>query len=788
MIGQIISHYRILEKLGEGGMGVVYRAEDTALQRMVALKFLPPELTRDAEAKQRFLHEARAAARLDHPNICAVHEIGETGDGSLYIVMACYEGKTLRERLQLDPLPWAEAAALVLQAAVGLAEAHARGIVHRDIKPANLFATADGAVKILDFGLAKLAGASILTRSGSTLGTAAYMAPEQVSGEMSDARSDLWSLGVVLYELVAGRPPFRGEYAQAVMYGIVHEAPLPLAKLGVEAPPELQAVLDRCLAKDPAGRFASAQELAAALGACLGREAPTQPVVHRGFRGVEAWWRRGVIRVAALAVLAVALAVAGVIVWRSRQPGTEAPGKLLRLAVLPLANLSGDAGQDYLAAGLHEALITDLAQLGGLKRVIARASVMRFGKTDKSPREIAAELGVDALITGSVLRSGDRVRVTAQLVRGDTEDQLWAGRYERDMRDVLTLENDIVAAITREIRLQLTPQEHKRLASSRPVNPEAYEACLKGRFHYLKLSPKEIDTAERYFQLALEKDPGYAPAYEGMARIWSSRTDIGLISPSEALSRARAFVRKALELDDSLAEAHVTLANQHVFVWDWATADKEFRRALEINPNSWEAHFMYADYLITLRRTAEWREVIHRGLELDPVSSFTRSFYGWHLIYERRYDEAIDQLVRVVQEEPNLSYTHMGLWQAYFKKGMDAEALAEAKIFFGILGDQEVVRALDAGWTQGGYRGALKRAGDLLAARCQKTYYPAIRIARVYAHAGEKERTLEFLEKADQRHETPMYHIGVGPEWDLVRDDPRYQTLLRRMNLPADEK
>jgi tetratricopeptide (TPR) repeat protein len=370
-------------------------------------------------------------------------------------------------------------------------------------------------------------------------------------------------------------------------------------------------------------------------------------------------------------------------------------------------------------------------------------------------------------------------------VDADTDAQLWGERYERDLRDVLALENDVVAAITREIRLKLTPQEHARLASARPINPEAYEACLKGRFHWYKLSREDLDNAERYFKLALEKDPNYAPAHEGMASVWLSRTDTGLVPPSEAMPRANASALKALELDDTFAQAHVTLANLKVLEWDWATADKEYRRALEINPNSAEAHFMYADFLVTMRRTAEWEMETRRTLELDPLSSFNRCFYGWHLVYEGRYDEAIAQLTRVAQAEPNFSSVHLGLWGAYFKKGADAEALAEAKRFFAALGDREVADALDAGWAHGGYRGAMKRAGDTLVARFQRTYYPAIRVARVLAHAGDNERALEFLEKAYERHETPLYHIGVGWDWDELRPDPRFQALLRRMSLPS---
>jgi len=788
--GARLGPYEIVALLGAGGMGEVYRARDTRLGRDVAIKVLPAEFAADAERLKRFEREAKATAALSHPNILNVHDVG-TFEGVPYLVEELLEGESLKDRIGRGSVPVREAVGIAVQVAHGLAVAHGKSIVHRDLKPENIFVTKDGVVKILDFGLAKLVeGVPIgeadtlthaptgVTEFGRVLGTVAYMAPEQARGMPVDQRADIFAFGVVLYEMVTGEHPFRGATATDTVAAILREEPAPLP---ASAPTRLAAVLEKCLAKEPERRYQRGSELLAALEAVQSEGAVLLwPTLTRAVRRRP--WLVAANTAVALAVLALALDVGGL---RGRILGGAGVGRINSLAVLPLANLSGDAGQDYLAAGLHEALITDLARLGGLKRVIARGSVMRFAKTDMPPRQIAKELGVDALITGSVMRSGDRVRVTAQLVDADTDAQLWGERYERDLRDVLALENDVVAAITREIRLKLTPQEHARLASARPINPEAYEACLKGRFHWYKLSREDLDNAERYFKLALEKDPNYAPAHEGMASVWLSRTDTGLVPPSEAMPRANASALKALELDDTFAQAHVTLANLKVLEWDWATADKEYRRALEINPNSAEAHFMYADFLVTMRRTAEWEMETRRTLELDPLSSFNRCFYGWHLVYERRYDEAIAQLTRVAQAEPNFSSVHLGLWGAYFKKGADAEALAEAKRFFAALGDREVADALDAGWAHGGYRGAMKRAGDTLVARFQRTYYPAIRVARVLAHAGDNERALEFLEKAYERHETPLYHIGVGWDWDELRPDPRFQALLRRMSLPS---
>ncbi len=787
--GYCLGPYEVVGPIGSGGMGDVYKARDTRLGRDVAIKVLPPEFASDPERLRRFEREAKATAALSHPNILAVHDIG-TFDAVPYLVEELLEGESLEEKIERGALAAREAVGIALQIARGLAAAHEKHIVHRDLKPGNVFVTRDGQVKILDFGLAKLVEgvpigeADTLTHAptgatefGRVLGTVAYMAPEQARGLPVDQRTDVFGFGVVLYEMVTGERPFRGETATDTVAAILKEEPKPLPA-GV--PPDLVTVIGKCLAKEPERRYQGGSEVLDALEAVQPEVAAPLWLSLKQAIGRRPWFVAANV-LAALVVLAMALGVGGL---RGRLLGGAASSTIDSLAVLPLENLSGDPEQGYLAEGMHDALITGLGQVGGLKRVIARGSVMRFKGTNTPLREIAKELNVGAVITGAVLRSGSRVRITAHLVDPATEAQLWAHSYEREMSDVLTLENEIVAAITREIKLQLTPQEHARLAGARPINAEAYEACLKGRFHWFKLSREELDTAERYFNLALEKDPGCALAHEGMAIVWMSRTDAGFMPPGEALPKARAAALKALELDDSLAEAHVTLANLKVTEWDWPMADTEFRRAIELNPNSAEAHFMYADYLVTMRRTHEWSEEVRRALDLDPLNFFWQTFYGWHLVYERRYDEAVARLRKVVAAEPDFSSAHMGLWGAFYKKGEDADALAEAKKFFAVLGDHAVVNALDAGWAKAGYRGAMRLAGEILAARSERTHVSAVRVARVFAHAGENGRALDFLEKAYERHETPLYHIGVGWDWDGLRSDPRFQTLVRRMGLP----
>jgi tetratricopeptide (TPR) repeat protein len=410
---------------------------------------------------------------------------------------------------------------------------------------------------------------------------------------------------------------------------------------------------------------------------------------------------------------------------------------------------------------------------------------MQFKHTSLPLSEIARKLDVDAVVEGSVLQSGNRVRVTARLVPAASEKPLWAEQYDRDLRDILTLQSEVTQAIAGEIKLKLSPEEKTRLASPRPVNPEAYEAYLKGRSYYFQLSKPGIEEAERYFKLTLEKDPNFALAYSGLADVWLVRTDAGYLAPSEVLDKAKAYALKAFELDPSLAEPYVSLANiSFELDHDRAAAERHFKRAIQVNPNSAIAHFMYADFLIALHRNAEWDIEIHKCLALDPMYYFWRTFYGWHLIYLGRYDEALENLQNVLTSNPNFSSAHLGLWGAYFKKHMDKEAYAEAVRFFEVLTDHEAVDALHAGFAAAGYREAMKRAGDVLAARSQRTHVPGIRIARLYAHAGQNDLALTWLKRAVDANETPTAHFAVAWDWDALRPDPRFQSLLRRLNLP----
>jgi len=491
--------------------------------------------------------------------------------------------------------------------------------------------------------------------------------------------------------------------------------------------------------------------------------------------------------VSALALLAIMAAVIALNVGglRRRLTGQPAVPMIRSLAVLPLSNLTGDPQQDYFADGMTDALITDLAKIRAVK-VISRTSVMQFKDVKKPLREIAQSLGVEGILEGSVQRSRGRVRITAQLIRASTDTHLWAQSYERDTSDVLTLQAEVAQAVAREINVALTPEESAHLSHAGPVNPEAYEAYLKGQSHWYWLSREHLDTALQYFDLALQKDSNYARAYVGVANVWMMRGDAGFMAPSETMPKAKAAVSKALALDDTLAEAHVAFANfAGPYDHEWSIAEREYRRAIELNPSSADGHFMYADFLISMKRVDEWNTEIHKTLELDPFNPFFQCFYGWHLIYLGRYDEAIEQLRKVLATVPDFSSAHMGLWGAFYKKGMNDEALAEARRFFSVLHDREVDEALTRGYSEGGYARAMHRGAEVLAGRSKRIHVPAVRIARLYAHAGDKDEALRWLKKACDERETPLTHLAVAWDWDLLRFDSRFQDLLRNMKLPT---
>ncbi len=779
MIGKTISHYRILSKLGEGGMGAVYKAEDTKLKRVVALKFLTPRALGTEDDKTRFLHEAQAAAALTHANICTVFEIDEV-EGHAFIVMECVEGQSLKEKVSSGPLRLDEALDIAIQVAEGLHEAHDRGMVHRDIKSANIMVSAKGQAKVMDFGLAKLSGATKVTKTGTTVGTIAYMSPEQTRGEPVDHRSDIWSLGVVLYEMVTGRSPFRGDYGEAVVYSILSESPEPVTALRTGVPVELERVIGKALAKVPDERYQHIDEMLVDLRALKKRlesgEAPTRPTKVKPPKSKRVYWY-GVIAVAAVLLMVAALRFFP----RDREV-------IESIAVLPLQNLMGDPQQEYFVDGMTDALITELSKIGAL-RVISRTSVMRYKDSDKALPEIARELGVDALVEGSVLREGGRVRITAQLIGVVPERHLWAENYDRDLGDVLILSSEVARAIAAGVHVALTPQEQARLTAERPVNLEAYELYLRGRHRLWEgWTGEAAEEAMEYFRAALEKDPNFAEAYAALADgyVWLGWS--GNLPLKEASSEARTFAEKALEIDENLSEAHFAMGGVRFYLdWDWQGGAVEFKRAIELNPNNWGARGEYAWALVTRGRFEEGIAEAERMFQLNPVAYPANLSMVWLHYLARRYDDAIAYCRQWTGLEPKDYRPYSDMAMVYGQMGRYEDAVTALKKSMTLEGaPQERIAALERAYRESGSKGywtwrleRIERVGG------GYDRYPSS-AAIYYARLGEKDKAFAWLERAYEKHDAAMFRLKVEPDWDPLRDDPRFKDILQRMNFPED--
>ena len=768
--------YQIIEELGRGGMGVVYKAQDTKLKRTVALKFLPQELTHISEVKDRFMREAQAAAALDHPHICTVYEFDETEEKT-FISMAYIEGESLKKKIESGPFEIYEALRIAIQAAEGLQEAHKKGVVHRDIKSANIMVTEKDQAKIMDFGLARVTGTTLVTKEGMTMGTIAYMSPQQARGEEVDQRTDIWSLGVVLYEMFSGQLPFKGEHDQAVIYSILNEQPKPITDLRSEIPVSIEQVVAKALEKNPDERYQNIDELLDDLRSI------SEGIEPEGIR-VRLWKakllrRKRAVIYAGLAGFLIIMTVIALSLFTGRAEAIDA------IAVLPFENLTGDPEQEYFVDAVTDELIGQLAQIGAL-RVISRRSVMQYKGVEKPLSEIAQELNVDAVVEGTVHRVGDSVRIRVQLIDALPEERnLWSQTYDRAMTDVLVMYSEMARAIADKTRVKLTPQEEANLATTRQVNPEAYEAYIKGRFHWYKLTQQDLEIALQYFELAQEKDPNYALAYAGIANVWIGRQQQGLVPYSEAAPKAKAAALKALELDNTLAEVHHLLAGIRAWVeWHWEDAETAYRRAIELNPNYPDPRAWYSHFLFIMRRPEEAMEQIERALELDPFNVLFRAVYAMDLNFARRYDDAIAVLRETLRTAPNDWTALSTLRSAYHHKQMYEEALEIWKRSFAAKGDQEAEEALARGYEEAGYSGALSRVAETLIARSRTTYVTSWQIGTLYTRAGKNDEALEWLEKAYEEHDGNMPYISVDPIFDGLREDPRFQDLLRRMNLP----
>ncbi len=740
MLGKTISHYKILEQLGQGGMGIVYKAQDTRLKRSVAIKFLSPDIALQEPERERFLTEARATAALNHPNLATIHTIDEVDD-ELFIVMEFIDGPSLKKLIEEGPLALDTAIAIAAQVAAGMQAAHERGIIHRDLKPANIMLTAKGQAKIMDFGLAKMSETSSLTKAGTTLGTATYMSPEQAQGLETDQRTDVWALGVVLYEMITGRLPFQGEYEQALYYAIVNLDPKSVTALRPDVPVDFERIVNRALVKNREERYQKMEEMLAALQSLQKNLAST--------------------------------------------PAPTAKATAASIVVLPFADLSPQKDQEYFCDGMAEELINVFAKIENL-HVVSRTSAFAFKGKDLDIRNIGERLKVSHALEGSVRKAGNRLRITAKLINVANGFQLWSEKYERELDDVFAIQDDIAAAIVKKLKMKLTGEQESRLVKRYTENPDAYNLYLQARFHLNRRTEEGLRKGVAYCEQAIALDPAYALAYAGLADGFALLGFQGFLPPKEAMPQSKAAAEKALTIDDTLAEAHTSLGCvRAIHDWHWRDSEQEFLRALELNPNGGAAHYWYA--LWNLLPTGQFQKCqaeIKKAMELDPLSLVLKAGIGWQYYFARQFDLAVAALEKTLEMDEYFLFAHDLLGQAYLQKGMHEQAIAEMEKAVAL----SHRRTLSLGTLGHAYATAARNKDaqsilDELLERAQQKYVSAYDVALIYAGMGENEQALAWLEKAYEEHNGWLVFLKVEPRLDALHAEARFNELLNSVGL-----
>jgi len=829
-----LSHYRIVSKIGEGGMGEVYLAQDTKLDRRVAIKFLNQEFSKDEDKLNRFVREARAASALNHPNILTVYEIGEV-DGQNYIATELIDGTTLRQPLRKEPLPLNTILKIGVQVAEALSAAHQAGIIHRDIKPENIMIRRDGYAKVLDFGLAKLseppavAGGShsgsedatriqVNTNPGVVMGTVNYMSPEQARGNPTDARTDIWSLGVVLFEMLARKVPFSGDTTSHTIVSILEKEPLVLENV----PAELQRIVRKALTKDLDMRYQSARDLLIDLknlrrdldiqgelerSMIPNREATTATVddkatqvyasgslaTHGGpaaaatqqpasassleYAVIQAKSHKLLTSIVALVLLAGVL-TAGYFAFVSR---SSSKGQINSIAVLPFQNNSGNPDSEYLSDGLTESLIYRLSQLPNLK-VSPTSSVLRYKGKEIDPQKVASELGVSAVMSGRMLQRGDNLMISVELIDASNNKLIWGEQYERKMADLMTTQREIAAAITEKLQLKLSGDAATGVTKKYTNSNEAYQLYLKGRFNWNKRTSEGLQAAVQYYDQAIEKDPGFALAYAGLADTYVITGAYGKMSPSEAMPRAKAAALKAIELDNSLAEPHAALGSYYSgFGWNFETAERELRKATELNPNYATAWHWLGNFLPIIGKNDEAIAAGKRAEELDPLSAIISADTGWDLIISRRYDEAIEQAKHTQLIDPNFWYAHYIMGMAYDLKGMHPEAVQALRKSVELDPDDVTRGRLATALAHAGERAEAQKLLNELIAESGRRYVQGYYLATAQLALGDKDGALASLERDVRERGIYMMWLAINPEFDGLRGDTRFTALLEKM-------